>query len=754
MSSALAGAQGADLYGSLTDALKAFVDPNTGLTSFPTLLVPLGGLSEGMGTAYSAVALDSGFIDYNPAASSLLKDSELALYHHSWIADSNLEGVVYTVRFNDLGIGFGGKFLYVPFPAYNEWGAKGATDYISESVGTVNVSYNFFSDYYFYGVAAGANFKVAYRSIPAVFALNQSALAVMADAGLQTSFNFLKFYNARAKNFSVGLVVKNLGVSTLADEALPHLATAGFAWSPLRPWTIAVDGDLPFSFPGEPDPPGRVSRRRHDREHHRLPVRAGRRRRERLQPQRQHRCRARRGHPRPDHELQPGPQRIGKPPGQVQRRGPFRPRRFRPGRRRPESGGPVPPGNRGVRGGQLRGGHRPLAAGARNQPPLHSRGALPESGAGCARAAAAAGGGHEVEPVDDRETLEAIDHPIPEQTLRRIPLYHQILAEMEARGEAYVSSRHLAQFFRIDDTQVRKDVSLIGYKGKPKAGYSVLGLKNAIEEFLGINYENTAILIGAGRLGSALSQYPGLAQYGLRLVAIFDSDPTRTGSVLGAFTILPMESLQRVVRSFDVGIAIICVPKEAAQAVAGRIVSLGIKAIWNFSPTQLTVPSDVIIRNENIALGLAILSHYLKRRKKEGLIPAEAETRQNPPQKLIDIFARHQPKREYLVQILEDAQKAFGYLSREVIGHIADFLSISRERVVEAAAFYPVSGPSRRRGCGSPSAGESRAPARGRRISWRPSPGSCTSPTASPVRTALSAWRRCRAAGCAPSHPL
>jgi redox-sensing transcriptional repressor len=290
--------------------------------------------------------------------------------------------------------------------------------------------------------------------------------------------------------------------------------------------------------------------------------------------------------------------------------------------------------------------------------------------------------------VSGRESLEAIDHPIPEQTLRRIPLYHQILAEMQARGEPYVSSRHLAQFFHIDDTQVRKDVSLIGYKGKPKSGYSILGLKKAIEEFLGINYENTAILIGAGRLGSALSQYPGLAQYGLRLVAIFDNDPARTGNVLGAFTILPMESLQRVVRSFDVGIAILCVPKDAAQSVAGRIVSLGIRAIWNFSPTQLTVPSEVIVRNENIALGLAILSHYLKRRKKEELPSARA--RQNPPQKLIEIFSRYQPKREYLVQILEDTQKTFGYLSRESLESIADFLNIPTERVVEAAAFYPV----------------------------------------------------------------
>ena len=87
--------------------------------------------------------------------------------------------------------------------------------------------------------------------------------------------------------------------------------------------------------------------------------------------------------------------------------------------------------------------------------------------------------------MKQREVLDTIEHAIPEQTLRRIPLYHQILAEMQARGELYVSSRHLAQFFRIDDTQVRKDVSLIGYKGKPKAGYSILGLKKAIEEFLG-----------------------------------------------------------------------------------------------------------------------------------------------------------------------------------------------------------------------------------------------------------------------------
>jgi hypothetical protein len=245
-------AVGEKTYADVTDIIKPFLDPNTGLTSFPTLLVPLGGISEGMGTAYSAVSLDSGFIESNPAGSSILADSELALYHHAWIADSNLEGVVYTIRFNDLGVGFAGKFLYVPFPAYNEWGVRTASDYISETVGTLNVSYNFLSSYYFDGLAAGANVKVAWRNVPAVFAQNQSALAIMADVGLRTSFNFLKFYTARASNFSLGLVVRNLGLTTLPDESLPQVLTGGFAWSPLRPWILAVDYNLPFAFPSQP----------------------------------------------------------------------------------------------------------------------------------------------------------------------------------------------------------------------------------------------------------------------------------------------------------------------------------------------------------------------------------------------------------------------------------------------------------------------------------------------------------------------
>jgi tetratricopeptide (TPR) repeat protein len=248
MAAASAWAENNDFYAWWAEKFASLADPNTGLTVFPTLLIPMGGRYEGMGTAYTAMAQDSSFIESNPAASSLLSQTELSVFHHSWISDTNIEGVVYTVRFNDLGIGVGGKFLYVPFPATNELGATTASAYYSESVATLNISYNLFQSYYFYGLAAGANFKVAYRSIPEVLAANQSAIAFMADVGFQTSINLLKFYNSRDKNFSFGAVVKNLGISTLAGEQLPLMVTAGLAYSPLRPWTLTCDFNYPFSL--------------------------------------------------------------------------------------------------------------------------------------------------------------------------------------------------------------------------------------------------------------------------------------------------------------------------------------------------------------------------------------------------------------------------------------------------------------------------------------------------------------------------
>ncbi len=239
----------ADFYSTLSglSSLPFFSDKNTGLTVFPTLLVPMGGLYEGMGTAYTAVAADSGFIESNPAGSSILDYTELTLNHNNWIADTNIEGVVYTTRFDNLGIGVGGKFLYVPFIEYNRWGEEEASGYYSETIATMNISYNFFSSYYFYGVSIGTNIKAAYRHIPEPIAPDQSVATLMADVGFISRFNLLKFYAARERNFSLGAVVKNLG-PTVLGESLPAIATGGISYSPIRPILVSFDYNYPFSM--------------------------------------------------------------------------------------------------------------------------------------------------------------------------------------------------------------------------------------------------------------------------------------------------------------------------------------------------------------------------------------------------------------------------------------------------------------------------------------------------------------------------
>ncbi len=155
-------------YGSITDFLLDLygIDDNAGLTAFPVLNVPMGGKSEAMGTAFSAVVDDISFIAWNPAGSSMMPKTELGFFHNNWIADTNVEEIVYTSRYKDLGFAASGKWLYVPFTEYNLFGDRVSKGYYSEAVATLNVSYNFFSGYYFGGVSLGLNLKGAFRFVP------------------------------------------------------------------------------------------------------------------------------------------------------------------------------------------------------------------------------------------------------------------------------------------------------------------------------------------------------------------------------------------------------------------------------------------------------------------------------------------------------------------------------------------------------------------------------------------------------------
>ncbi|HTX73209.1 MAG TPA: UPF0164 family protein [Rectinemataceae bacterium] len=237
-----------DTYQAVSQFLNP--DPNTGLTTFRSLLIPMGGLEEGMGTAYTAVSKDSSYFEANPAASSTLDFTELAIYHNNWIADTKIEGAVYTIRTKQFGFGAAGKWLYLPFTAYDQFGDRQGAGYYSEAMAGFNVSYNFLPGYYFSGIAVGATGKLAYRAVPDVAngaTAGNSALGEMVDLGMLTRFDFGKFDHWRGKNFSIGLALKNLGPPVLGDP-LPTTASFGLAYSPLRPTTFSLDVSKPINL--------------------------------------------------------------------------------------------------------------------------------------------------------------------------------------------------------------------------------------------------------------------------------------------------------------------------------------------------------------------------------------------------------------------------------------------------------------------------------------------------------------------------
>ena len=147
-------------------------------------------------------------------------------------------------------------------------------------------------------------------------------------------------------------------------------------------------------------------------------------------------------------------------------------------------------------------------------------------------------------------------------------------------------------------------------------------MRDVTEHVLGLRPVNTAVLVGMGRLGSAIASYEGFGPYGMRIVAVFDIDPQKIGRFVRGLRILPLEQLEDVIGIFQIRLAVLTVSPEDVQDVASRLVRAGIQAIWNFAPVHLDVPSGVVVRNENIVIGLAQLCRDLR----------EANLRQLPPE--------------------------------------------------------------------------------------------------------------------------
>lgn len=196
-------------------------------------------------------------------------------------------------------------------------------------------------------------------------------------------------------------------------------------------------------------------------------------------------------------------------------------------------------------------------------------------------------------------------------TVQRLPVYLQYLKRLSDEGVPTVSATVIAEALGLNDVQVRKDLASVSKGGRPKVGYVTAELIHDIELFLGYHNTNRAILVGVGNLGRALMSYDGFAQYGLHIEAGFDLSPDTIGRRIKDKPILPMEEMADFCRERNIRMAILTVPSEQAQAVCEQLLAHGIQAIWSFASTHLQVPAGVLVRYENMATSLAILSNHL-----------------------------------------------------------------------------------------------------------------------------------------------
>jgi redox-sensing transcriptional repressor len=203
---------------------------------------------------------------------------------------------------------------------------------------------------------------------------------------------------------------------------------------------------------------------------------------------------------------------------------------------------------------------------------------------------------------------------IAESTVRRLSLYLRFLEEFEGQGIETVSSGALAARGGTTSAQVRKDLSFFGSFGKRGLGYPVNELAGRLREILGLKRRYRVALIGAGKIGSALVQYRGFRQRGFDIVAIFDVDPGKVGTQWNGLAIHDQAELERELSHTPVDMAVLVTPADAAQPLADRLVKLGVKAILNFAPVQLSVPEDVAVKTVNLALELETLSYALTNR--------------------------------------------------------------------------------------------------------------------------------------------
>jgi redox-sensing transcriptional repressor len=208
-----------------------------------------------------------------------------------------------------------------------------------------------------------------------------------------------------------------------------------------------------------------------------------------------------------------------------------------------------------------------------------------------------------------------VDQKIPAGVIERLPLYLNVLIHLKQDGQGTVSSARLGELTDVNPAQIRRDLTHFGSFGRRGIGYEVVSLIDRVQRILGSDHTHRLVLVGAGNLGSAIADYTGLRKHGFIVSAVFDRDPGRIGSRLGDLVVRDVAELERVVTEQGIRIGVLAVPPDAAQEVADRLASAGIRVILNYTPVVVRVPPSVTLHNTDPVQELLHTLYYLSRRE-------------------------------------------------------------------------------------------------------------------------------------------
>ncbi len=199
---------------------------------------------------------------------------------------------------------------------------------------------------------------------------------------------------------------------------------------------------------------------------------------------------------------------------------------------------------------------------------------------------------------------------VSEAVIKRLPRYYRHLVMLDGQGVERISSEKLAQQMRLNASQVRQDFNCFGGFGQQGYGYNVRTLLSEIKAILALDREHSVVIVGAGNIGHALTSFEGFAPAGFKVMALFDIKPELIGKEINGKPVFDSAGLEDYIRENGIDIGVIAARRSAAQEIAERMVSAGIKGIWNFAPTDIIVP--VPIENVQLNDSLSELSYKIE----------------------------------------------------------------------------------------------------------------------------------------------